>query len=460
MAEDFTFSNLRAVVQAIAGYLLDEGQASRGVVVGYDRRFLSEHFAAASAEVLAGNGIPVLLTAEATPTPVTAFAVKQHETAGAVMLTASHNPPEYNGIKFIPHYAGPALPETTKAIEAGLHRVLQNGRVRRLNMGEAEAQGLVKRINPAGAYLDHLRQVVDMAAIRRAGLKVVVDPMFGAGSGYLETLLGEAGCQVEAIHHQRDPLFGGRLPEPNEANLPELVGRVRESGAHLGLALDGDADRFGIVDAGGVYLTANQVLVLALYHLLHRRGWQGRVVARTVATTHMLDRIAEEYGMDVQETAVGFKYIGQSLREKDTVLGGEESGGMSIRGHLPEKDGILAAALMAEAVAVAGTTLAGVMVEIAGRFGTLVSKRLDLHVSPEDKQRVLNYLAEYRPVKVAGVPVLERINVDGTKVVMADGSWALVRPSGTEPLFRLYAEAKDHARLALIQQDLRQDLGI
>ncbi|MEW6662197.1 MAG: phosphoglucomutase/phosphomannomutase family protein [Bacillota bacterium] len=459
MAEDFTFPNVRSVSQAIANHIIAAGRRDQGVVVGYDRRFLSDKFGQAVAEVLAANGIPVLLTKKDTPTPVTAFAVVRHKAAGAVMITASHNPPEYNGIKFIPHYGGPALPEITKDIEAQLEKVLATGGVQRIDPCRVEGVNLVRVIDPFQDYLNHLGGLINGEKIRAAGSRVIIDPMYSCGTGYLETLLGDFGCQVEAIHQEHNPLFGGRLPEPNAVNLPELIERVKQRGAHLGLALDGDADRFGIVDRDGSFLTANQVLVLTMYHLLENRRWEGTRVARTVATTHMLDRIGENYGVHVVETPVGFKYIGKALQDPGTLMGGEESGGMSIRGHLPEKDGILAAALMVELVATTGKPLLTILREIEERFGASVSQRLDIHVDICTKETIMEKMAGLNPVKVAGLPVVERHTVDGVKIVLGDGSWALVRASGTEPLFRLYVEAKDQEQLKRIQQEIRSEVG-
>lgn len=459
MAEDFTFPNVRSVTQAIAGHIIAAGRKEQGVVVGFDRRFLSDKFAQAAAEVFAANGIPVLLTKKDTPTPVTAFAVVRNQAAGAVMITASHNPPEYNGIKFIPHYGGPALPEITRDIEARLEKILAAGGVLRNDPCLVDGVNLITLIDPFQDYLAHLRGLIDGAKIRPAGLKVVIDPMYSCGTGYLETLLGEFGCQVEAIHQEHNPLFGGRLPEPNAVNLPELIEKVKETGAHLGLALDGDADRFGIIDRDGSFLTANQVLVLTMYHLLENRRWEGTKVVRTVATTHMLDRIGEFYGVKVVETPVGFKFIGQALLDPGSLMGGEESGGMSIRGHLPEKDGILAAALMVEVVASTGKSLLAILKEIEDRFGPSVSQRLDIHVDICDKDIIMERMAALNPVQVAGQPVVQRHTVDGVKIVLADGSWALVRASGTEPLFRLYVEAKSQEQLEQIQQEVRLEVG-
>lgn len=454
-AQEFTFDNVKLVAQALAFYL-QNGQYQKGIVIGYDQRFLADKFAEAVAQVMCGNGIPVFLTAKATPTPVTAFAIKVTDAAGAVMLTASHNPPEYNGIKFIPEYAGPATPQITKQIE---HFLTTTTQVNEMPMKEARAKGLLRSIQPDREYLEHLRTLVDTGSIKESKLRVIIDPMHGAGIGYLESFLGQLGCELKVRRGYRDPLFGGNLPEPTKKELEGLARDVVDWGAHLGLALDGDADRFGIIDADGTYLSPNQVLPLLYDYLLEDRGWQGPAV-RTVATTHMLDRIAEYHGETVQETPVGFKYIGQSLLHRGTILGGEESGGLSIKGHIPEKDGLLACALLVELAAKSKQTLGHRLQKLSAKYGQVVSERVDIPVSFEDKERVLNELPKYQPVKLAGIPVTGRITVDGTKLVLADGSWMLLRPSGTEPLFRLYVEASDRNLLEQIRKEVRQELNI
>ncbi|ABZ83382.1 phosphoglucomutase [Heliomicrobium modesticaldum Ice1] len=462
MAEEFTFGNVEIVVQAIADYVQGTGMADRGVVIGYDNRFLSDKFALRAAEVLTGNRIPVLLPPVSLPTPVTAFAITHHQAAGAIMLTASHNPPEYNGIKFIPDYAGPALPDITDRIEGRVRELVAAARpevIKKIRLDNARGQGLVREIAPMTPYLDQLAAIVDLPAITAAGLRIVVDPMWGAGIGYLEAVLERCGLSYAVIHNTRDPLFGGSLPEPSAAVLTELRRSVVESGAHLGLALDGDADRFGVIDADGTFISANQVLVLLYHHLLTHRKLAGSV-ARTVATTHMLDRIAARHGFTVEETPVGFKYIGQSLRERETLLGGEESGGLSLRGHMPEKDGVLACALMAEVRAVAGRPLVEVLAEIDREYGRLVSQRLDLHTHPEAKAGILARLHEYAPAALAGVNVVKRVTIDGVKLQLADGAYALVRASGTEPLFRLYVEANSETQLREIQEQVKKDLSL
>ncbi|WP_258360807.1 phosphoglucomutase/phosphomannomutase family protein [Moorella sulfitireducens (nom. illeg.)] len=452
IAGEFTFANVRLVTQAVANYL----QATQGpgeVVIGYDNRFLAPEFAAAVAEVLTGNGFTVYLPSRAVPTPVTAWAIKKYETLGALMLTASHNPPAYAGLKFIPDYAGPAVPAITEAIEKEIAAVTSGGSIKHMELAEARQRGMVKKLEPREDYLEYLRGLVDVEAIKQARLKVVVDPLYGAGIDYLDEFLQQAGCQVHTIHNYRDPLFGGSLPDPSGRGLSDLVWQVRATGADLGLALDGDADRFGVVDGDGTYLTANEVLYLVLAHLIFHRQSRG-AVARTVATTHNLDRLAAAEGLQVIETPVGFKYIGEALRQHDCILGGEESGGLSIRGHIPEKDGILATALVAELRAVQGRSLNKILADLQERHGRLVSRRVDIEVAPDVKARVLRQLPHFTPARIAGVPVTGCLAVDGVKFILADGSWVLLRPSGTEPLLRLYVEAPADERLRLLQEDI------
>ena len=341
MYDRFNLPNVRLVVQAIADYTLAHNGQERGVVVGYDARFFSDFFATEAAAVLTANGIKVFLGERDLPTPVVAFAVKQQQAFGAIMFTASHNPPEYNGIKFIPEYAGPASLEITKEIEANLAKLAEGQKPVLLTANNS----LLVKLDPTQDYLSRLHELVDTEAISKAGLEIYVDPMYGSGRGFLSKLLSE--CRVTEIHGQRDPLFGGFLPDPQGKYLGELMALVRKGNNALGLATDGDADRFGIVDSDGTFLTPNQVITLLLFHLIKVRGYTG-VVARSVSTTHMIDRLGELYGVKTLETPVGFKYIGELMRTKSVIIGGEESGGLSIQGHLPEKDGVLAGALIAE----------------------------------------------------------------------------------------------------------------
>lgn len=371
------------------------------------------------------------------------------------MITASHNPPEYNGIKFIPEYAGPALPDITDKIEKELDKVIKEGLIYEMSLKTAEDEGLYQKFDPMPEYKKHIKQLINLDAIAKANLKIVVDPMFGAGIDYLDQILAEAGCDVIAINNYRDPLFGGSIPEPSAKVLTKLKSRMLSEGAALGLALDGDADRFGIIDSNGEFLIPNKVLYMLYYHLLSVRKCRGPV-ARTVATTHMLDRMAEKFGYQVEETPVGFKYIGEAMRTRGSVLGGEESGGLSILGHIPEKDGILAALLIAEIRAIHGKTLTGVIKQITDEFGFVISERLDVSVEANEKERIMKELQEFNPSSFNGQEVIKKINIDGTKFVMADGSWALIRPSGTEPLFRIYVETSSDEQLKLIQEEVRE----
>lgn len=459
IAEDFTFANVRVVAQAIADYINRSQKPGEGIVVGYDNRFLSEQFATAVGEVFAANGIPVYVPERSVPTPVAAFAIKHLGTRGAVMLTASHNPPEYHGIKFIPEFAGPALPEETEQIEANVGEVLDTGRILRIDHSLAESKGLWRTVDPLDPYIQHILTLVDREKISQRCIKVVIDPLYGAGMGYIDKVLEKLGCRAETIHNYRDPLFGGSMPDPSESNLAELKQRVLDTRADLGVALDGDADRFGIIDRTGKFFTPNEILSLLLEHLIVNRGQKG-LVARTCATTHMLDRIALAHGLEVKETKVGFKYIGHELLHHGALLGGEESGGMSILGNVPEKDGILGACLVIDLVTATGTTLTKVQEKLFQDYGSLVSTRWDVHVKPGEKQRVLEELKEFSPGALDSRPVVSRITMDGTKLVADDGSWVLIRPSGTEPIFRIYAEANSRKQLEGIHRQIRRDLRI
>lgn len=459
IAQDFTFHNLKIVAQGIANYMKTHNLSKRGIVIGYDNRFLSENFAQACAEVFLGNGIKTYMFHKAVPTPVTAFAIRYLEAGGAVMITASHNPPEYSGIKFIPEYAGPALPDVTDVIEEEVQRILGGGRVYELDLEEASALELFKEIELDKEYMAHLMRTIQADAFKERPLKVVVNPMYGAGIGYLDRILSDLGCEVKTINNYRDALFGGSLPEPTDAILSDLKRMVQAFEADIGLALDGDADRFGLVDAEGNFVSPNRFGYLLFDHLIETRTFRGPV-CRTVATTHMLDRVAKDNGLPVIETPVGFKYISQGLREKGCIMGIEESGGLSIFGHVPEKDGILACLLAAEMLAHTGKSLSELGQAFEERYGRIVSKRFDIHVGEGEHSRIRALLGEYQPRTVAGVKVDHINDTEGKKIVLEDGSWVLIRPSGTEPLFRIYVEAPAEERLQEIYNEVIRSLEI
>jgi len=446
MADTYTFRNVRRLTRAIADHLRDEGEAGRGVVVGYDTRFLSEEFAAAAAGVLAQAGVPCRLATRAVPTPTVAHAVLHHQAAAGITITASHNPAEDNGLKLSGPSGGPALPEVTKAIERRVADLADPGG---MPLAAARAGGLVEPTDFAPAYLAQCRHMVDLDAIRRARLKVAVDVMHGPARGYLDVLLAEAGCEVTLLHGERDVTFGGHPPEPAAEHLQELIGTVRSRGADIGLATDGDADRFGVLDRDGTVLAPNPILALVLRHLLGHRGWRGGV-GRSVATTHLLDRLAARYHVPLHETPVGFKYLGDLITHGSAMFGGEESGGMSLRGHPPEKDGILACLLAAEVAAVERSSLGEVLHRLYAEVGPLLSVRINVPLS-EAVRGALPARIAAPPVALGGRAVSRVQTTDGLKLHFADGAWLLVRPSGTEPVARLYVEAPDAATLALLQ---------
>jgi len=456
LAEDFTFPNARLVCQAIADYLRGEGLVHHGVVIGYDTRFLSEAFAATAAEVMAGNGVPCFFTDRDTPTPVVSFAIRESARAGGINVTASHNPPQYNGIKFSPAQGGPAPTPVTDAIE-GLIAGLKPGDVKLMPLTEARSRGLVIEIEPREAYFRHLKTLVDTRALRRSGLKVVVDVLYGTGRDYLDAFLRDAGVEVELLHGYRDPYFGGHRPEPSGEFLEPLSQAIRAKGAHLGLAVDADADRFGVMDAQGQYHEANEILALLLDHLISTRLWDGGV-ARSVATTHLIDRVAALYGRQVFETRVGFKYLGEYILTDEAVMVGEESEGFSMKHHLPEKDGILAGVMVAEMVALKGKDLPQLLQELFARVGPVYNRRLNLSLAPAAKDRLMERL-KTPPKTFAGLKVTGHVTIDGHKYLLEGGGWVCFRPSGTEPVVRFYFEASSPegleklkaAGLALVQ---------
>jgi phosphoglucomutase len=438
LAEDFTFPNARLVCQAIAGYLHHEGLAHQGVVIGYDTRFQSEAFAATAAGVMAANGITSHLSTRDCPTPVVSCATRAGHHAGAINITASHNPPEYNGIKFSLANGGPAPSKVTNVIESLIGN-LSPAAVKTMPAAAARDQGLVVDLEPRAAYFQHLKTLVDLEVLKRSGLKVVVDVLYGTGRDYLDAFLQEAGVEVELLNGYRDTYFGGHRPEPSEEFLQDLAARVRATGAHLGLAVDADADRFGIMDAAGVYRDTNIVLSLLFDYLIETRGWDGGM-ARSVATTHLIDRIAARYNRPVYVTPVGFKHLGQYISNGQAIMVGEESEGFSMKHHVPDKDGILAAIMVAEMVARKGKGLPELIADLFAKVGPLYNLILNFSLTPEVKARLLVRL-QTPLTQFAGLPVAEHITLDGHKYILSDGSWVCFRPSGTEPVVRFYFEA-------------------
>jgi alpha-D-glucose phosphate-specific phosphoglucomutase len=446
LAEDFTLANVRVVTQAIADHLRAAGEAEKGVVVGHDSRFFGERFARETARILAGAGVKAFVCNRDTPTPVIAFEILRRGAGGGINFTASHNPHEYNGIKFSPSWGGPALPETTADIERRANAMAGEICYRDMPLDQAVRSGLVEEIDPMPAYLDALRGKVDLAAIGRSGLTLVVDPMYGAGRGYLDTLLVEAGLMVQTINNHRDPYFGGLPPDPSKTHINDLIVRVKgDPKVVLGLATDGDADRYGIIDSDGSFIEPNYILALLYDYLLRRKGEKGDA-ARSVATSHFVDAVAAHHGFKVRETPVGFKYIGEFIRDNQIVIGGEESAGLTVRGHVPDKDGILACLLVAEMVAVEGKNLNALLADLYRRVGEFHTNRRNLRLSPELEAGYADRMRNL-PATLAGRKVLEVITVDGIKLLLEGGGWVLFRKSGTEPVVRVYAEAGSAAAL-------------
>jgi phosphomannomutase len=452
IADDFTFPNVRKVTRAIASYLETAYSKDKPVLIAYDTRFLADEFARTSAAVLADLGWNVKITDRDCPTPVIAYNARLLNSAGALMFTASHNPAPYCGIKYIPDYAGPATPEITDTIVANIETASDE-------LPGSNPSGTISTFDPKPDYMNFIYTLLDVEKIRSANLKVKYDALYSTSRGYLDEVLQHCGCQLESFHDWRDVLFGGGMPEPKGEQLVELVAAVKADHADLGLATDGDSDRFGIVDEQGNVLTPNTVLLVLARHLIKNKGKTGAIV-RTVATTHLLDNFAAKYGLQIYETAVGFKYIGEKMRETAVLIGGEESGGLSIIGHIPEKDGVLADMLVAEAIAYEGKPLSQLVQEaIAEADGPLYNNRLDLHLTEDHKVAVINSYTQNPPSVVAGIKVKEVGRKDGIKLYLEEGSWVLLRPSGTEPLVRVYMETNSPEKLSQIGKFMESEIA-
>jgi len=444
IADGFTFHNVRICTQAIADHLKSHQQQG-GIVIGSDTRFLSTQFMAAAARVLAANGFPVYLCVRDTPTPVISFEILRRKAAGAINFTASHNPPEYQGLKFSPAWGGPALPETTGDIEKRANELMKTGAYQDMEYAEAEKKGLIEKIDPMGTYLDAIRKKVNLDLIKNAKLKILVNPMYGTSRGYLDRLLKDAGCDVTVMNDHLDPYFGHLPPEPSEADIPDMIDLMKKKDFDIGLGTDGDADRFGILGPGGQFFEPNQILGMLLDYLKTTKNWTGGV-ARSVATTHLIDAVAKHHNIEIFETPVGFKYIGDLIAKDKIILGGEESAGLTIKGHVPEKDGIIACLLVAEMVAALKKPVKDILSDLYKKVGTYLSKRLNFKLSAEEKEKALVNIKK-TPESIAGFKVVKTVTVDGTKFLLENGAWVLMRFSGTEPVVRYYAEAADQKTL-------------
>lgn len=439
--EDFTLDNVRVVTQAIADYLRSMGVHEQGLVVGHDSRFLGEKFARETACVLAGDGIPSYLCNRDTPTPVIAYEILRRKTAGGINFTASHNPADYNGMKFSPESGGPALPSVTDEIERRANDMLGEICYRVMPLDEAFQCGLVEEIDPRYHYGQSLAKLVDLPVIGRSGITVGVNPLYGTARGYLDHMLRESGVRVVCMNDYRDPYFGGFPPEPAQNYVGDFIDLVKKDPSiAIGLATDGDADRFGILDGDGTFIEPNYFLALLYDYLIRVRDMKGGA-ARSVATSHFIDAVAAYHGQHVHETPVGFKYIGELISAGKVLLGGEESAGLTISGHVPEKDGILACLLAAEMVAMTGKSLRTQLQDLYNRVGTFYTRRKNLRLSPDLEDSFAAKMAT-PPDAIGGWKVRGVITVDGWKFLLENDAWMLLRKSGTEPVVRLYCEAR------------------
>lgn len=448
IGDDFTFPNVWKVTRAIATYLEKVYSQECPVLVAYDTRFLADQFAHTSGKILADLGWTVKITDRDCPTPVIAYQARFLNSAGALMFTASHNPPRYCGIKYIPDYAGPATPAITDQIVANLEV-----------SSDAPPTGRNKHkissFDPKPDYLKFIYSLIDVDRIRSAGLKVKYDALYSTSRGYLDEILKHCHCHLESFHAYRDVLFGGGMPEPKGEQLVTLIEAIKQDQADFGVATDGDSDRFGIVDEQGNVLNPNTILLILARHLIKNKGKTGAIV-RTVATTHLLDNLADKYGLELLETPVGFKYIGEKMRETQVLIGGEESGGLSIIGHIPEKDGILANILIAEVIAYEGKPLSQLAQQaIIEVNGPTYNYRLDLPLEEPEQATILNNCITNPPTEVANIKVKQVGRQDGIKLYLEDGSWILLRPSGTEPLIRIYLETNSLNKQTQLAQSIK-----
>jgi len=438
IAEEFTVANVRRAISGIAKYVVSKQPNDARIIVGRDPRYMGERFVSIAAEVLRSHGVQPLVIAEPAPTPAISYEVIRSKADGAINFTASHNPPEYSGIKFSTADGAPALPEVTSAIES---LIAAND----ASYSAAPAKVTLGSIDPKPAYLARLKEIVDLSLVRTSGLKVVFDPLWGAARGYSDELLREAGVRVSTVHDVRDVLFGGHAPEPEDHLLNEMRQEMKETGARIGIATDGDADRFGIVDEDGTFIQPNYIIAVLFDYLVESRGWKNGV-AKSVSTTNMINALAEHHGVPLYETPVGFKYIGELIKQDKIAIGGEESAGLSIRNHVPEKDGVLAGLLCCEAVASRKESMGRQIKDLFGKVGSFYARRENFSLTPEVKAKFTSKMKS-DPAELSGRKVKQAVRADGLKLVLDDGSWVCYRVSGTEPVVRIYSEASSEKGL-------------
>ncbi len=434
MADEFTVANIRLAVAGIAAYVKTQPEPHR-VLVGRDPRFLGERFVAEAAHVLEREGVTPIVIPKPAPTPAIAYAVRQMKTSGAINFTASHNPPEYNGVKFSTHDGAPALPEVTKQIEAAIA-----ARADKAADSPSASSNNFETADVKEDFLKRLAELVDLKAIAKSGIKVVFDPFWGAGRGYSCHILRQAGTTVETVHDYRDVLFGGHAPEPDDHLLSDARAKMKEIGARIGIATDGDADRFGVVDEDGAFIQPNYIVALLFDYLVETRGWRNGV-AKSVATTNLINALAEHHKVPLFETPVGFKYIGELIIEDKIAIGGEESAGLTIRGHVPEKDGVIAGLLATEMVATRGKSLGAQLRELFAKVGSFYPVRENFRLTPE-RMAAFTEKLKADPAELSGRKVTKIVRTDGLKLILEDGSWVCYRLSGTEPVVRAYTETR------------------
>jgi len=468
IAEDFTFDNVRICAQGVADYVKQSGLSGGGLVIGYDTRFASEDFAAAAAEVVAGNNIKVHLCLKPTPTPVVSYTVPALKAAGAIIITASHNPGSWNGFKYKSQEGASVPDEITSEIEENIARLTQTlsleGRglgegVKKLALDTALKKGLIDYLDPSPAYFRHLAKLIDIEELRTQKLRVIVDPMYGAGSGYFKTLLQDGNIELTEINAERNPLFPEIQPEPIAKNLTKLSRLVREQKANVGLATDGDADRIGIIDEKGNFLNQHQVFALLCLYLLELRGERGAMV-KTLTSTEMISKLGKIFAVPVYETPVGFKYVAPLMLQKKAIIGGEESGGYGFRGHIPERDSILAGLYFLDFMVKTGRTPSQLLDYLYSKVGTHYYDRVDSHLSKGKRQAILDRLVSSPIDTIAGAKVTRVDTTDGFRFFLADESWLLIRFSGTEPLVRLYAEGESPERVRNLLNEGKKIIGI